>query len=86
MVAVLFLAVVTATGMATQVITISFTGNQTVASSDEPAADKLRLKGIDEMSTKPDQAIQMFQTAQKQYQYVLIIPTIRPSAMLRKIV
>ncbi|MCX6728405.1 MAG: hypothetical protein NTV39_01390 [Candidatus Saccharibacteria bacterium] len=51
-------------------VTIS-NNSQTVAVSDKPAADKLKQKGIDEMQTKPKQAIQMLETAEKQYQYVV---------------
>jgi sulfur transfer protein SufE len=42
-----------------------------VAVSDKPAADHLKQMAINDMQSKPNQALQLFQTAEKQYQYVV---------------
>ena len=67
---VIFLIGLTSVVSIARLVTIS-KNNQTVAVSDKPAADKLKQKGIDEMQTKPKQAIQMLETAKKQYQYLV---------------
>lgn len=45
--------------------------NNVVAESSKPAADHLKQMAIDDMRTKPEHALQLFETAIKQYKYVV---------------
>jgi hypothetical protein len=52
-------------------INVTNNRNQTIAVSDKPAADKIHAMAVEALNTNKTQAKALFQTARRQYEYIL---------------
>ena len=67
----LFFAIVNGSIFIFNSINSSNTKNQNIAVSDKPAADKLHAMAVEALETNKTQAKALFQTARRQYEYIL---------------